>query len=483
MGDGVEQIVDARAMDQIQLAQRVEGQALAVMMLCFVEQLDGRPLVQFGVDLAQMADHRRFVIVGGRHAAFRRLLHFGHVDHQHRVVRGHRAAAFGDDARRGQAMLPAGVGQRLHDVAGVLVQAVVDRAVAARTGAFVVDAQAAADVDMGDARAQLGQLDEVAGRLAHAVGDVADVGDLRAHVEMQQAQAILQAGVAQVFPQIQHLARRQAELGLVTTAVLPFARAQRGQAHAHAQARLDAQLARLLDDQRQLGGLFHHDEGLQAQLAADQGQPDVLAILVAVADDEAAGARQRQHRHQLGLAARFQAEALAGVRGQGAGHAAMLVDLDRVHRGVAATVIPVGLRLGEGGLQLAQAVAQDVREAHQQRQFGTVGAGGIHHLRQRDDRSAVALGRDHHAAGGVHVEIPFRPVRDGIGLAGLVGGPGHRRFQLNTNGRAFYRQWSWGFVTMRALAVPASPRWPRAHRPRPSRPPTTARSFPTQDRP
>ena len=69
MGNGVEQIVDARAMDQIQLAQCIEGQALAVMMLCFVEQLDGRPLVQFGVDLAQMADHRRLVVVRGRNAA------------------------------------------------------------------------------------------------------------------------------------------------------------------------------------------------------------------------------------------------------------------------------------------------------------------------------------------------------------------------------------------------------------------------------
>ena len=69
-----------------------------------------------------------------------------HVGDQHRVVRGHRAAAFGDDARRRQAVLLAGLGQRLHDAGGVLVDAVVDRAVAARTRAFVVDAQAAADV-------------------------------------------------------------------------------------------------------------------------------------------------------------------------------------------------------------------------------------------------------------------------------------------------------------------------------------------------
>ena len=37
------------------------------------------------------------------------------VDDQHRVVRGHRAAGLGDDARRRQPVLGAGLGQRLHD--------------------------------------------------------------------------------------------------------------------------------------------------------------------------------------------------------------------------------------------------------------------------------------------------------------------------------------------------------------------------------
>jgi hypothetical protein len=49
---------------------------------------------------------------------------------------------------------------------------------------------------MGDLVAELGELDEVAHRLAHAVGDVAHVGDLAAHVEMQQLQRVAQAGFA-----------------------------------------------------------------------------------------------------------------------------------------------------------------------------------------------------------------------------------------------------------------------------------------------
>lgn len=239
---------------------------------------------------------------------------------------------------------------------------------------------------------------------------------------MQQVQAVGVFGVTQRLPQVQHLTRRQPELGLVAAAVLPFARAQRGQAHAHAQARLDVQRACLFQHQRQLGRLFDDDEGLQAQLAADQRQADVFAVLVAIADDQPTRTRQRQHRHQLRLAARFQAEALTVMAGQGAGHATVLVDLDRVHGRVAAGVVPFRLRLREGRLQLAQALAQDVRETQQQRQFGPGRTRGIHHFGQRHCR-AIGGRFDHHMAGGVHIEIPIGPMRDRVGLAGLVEGP------------------------------------------------------------
>src|SRR3546814_2182895 len=74
--------------------------------------------------------------------------------------------------------------------------------------------------------------------------------------------------------------------------------------------------------------------------------------------------------YQLGLAAGLQAEAFARVRGQRAGDAAVLVDLDRIHRGVAAGVVPVVARLGEGVLQHAQAVAEHVGESSEERSVG-----------------------------------------------------------------------------------------------------------------
>jgi arginine decarboxylase len=61
-------------------------------MLRFLEQLHRRADVQFVVDLAQVADRRRLVVVLVRHAAFLRLLHFRDIGDQHRVVCGHRAA-------------------------------------------------------------------------------------------------------------------------------------------------------------------------------------------------------------------------------------------------------------------------------------------------------------------------------------------------------------------------------------------------------
>ena len=170
------------------------------------------------------------------------------------------------------------------------------------------------------------------------------------------------------------------------------------------------------------------DEGLEPELAADQRQADVLAVLVTVANDHAARARQRQHRHEFGLAARFQAEALAVVRSERTGDPGMLVNLDRIHRGVTAGVIPLGHRLRERALQLAQAVAEDIGEAHQQRQLRALRLRLVDHVGQRDLRPLRTTRRHGDAAGRVDIEVTLRPVRNRIGLAGVVERPGgHRR--------------------------------------------------------
>ena len=190
-----------------------------------------------------------------------------------------------------QAVLRARLGQRLHDRRGVLLEAVVDRVVAARARALVVDAEAAADVDVADVDAGAAQLDEVARRLAHTAGDVAHVRDLRAHVEVQQLE-LLRAGP----PRSSSASRSSSWRGLSPNLALsppvfchlPAPIVARRTRTPSSGSTLE--LARLLDHAAQLGRLLDHDEDRQAELAADQREPDVLAVLVAVADHDAARA-------------------------------------------------------------------------------------------------------------------------------------------------------------------------------------------------
>ena len=344
MRDGVEQIVEARALRQRQLPERVQRLALRTA-----------PAAPRGrarsADACRVADGSR---AGGAARPARRSRVGGTAPSRRRSTSDTfttitawcavmRAAGFGDHVRRRQLVLGAGLGQRLHQGVRELVEAVVDRAEAARARAFVVHAQAAADVHVADRAAELAQLDEVAHRLAHAVGDVAHVGDLRAHVEVQQLQRIEQVGGAQLLDQVEHLARRQPELGLVAAAVLPLAGAERGQAHAHAEAAASTPSAAASSiTSVELGRLSRSTMKVsQAELAADQRQADdTRGPCSRCRSRRCRACASAEHRHQLGLGAGLEAEAFAALRGQLAGHAVVLVDLDRIDRGVAAGVIP-----------------------------------------------------------------------------------------------------------------------------------------------
>ena len=134
-------------------------------------------------------------------------------------------------------------------VVGVFLQRVVDRRLEVGLRAVVVDAEAAADVEVLDAGADAVQLDVDAGRLGQGVLDVADVGDLAAQVEVDQLQAVGHAALLEVLEGLQHLGERQAELGAVAGAGLPAAGAARRQLDAHADDRPDVQLLGIADDQ------------------------------------------------------------------------------------------------------------------------------------------------------------------------------------------------------------------------------------------
>ena len=209
------------------------------------------------------------------------------VDHQHRVVRDDRAPRLGDDGRVRHAAGVADLLQREDDVVGVLLHRVVHRRREVGLRAVVVDAQAAAHVEVLERRAQLDDLDEEAPRLAQRVLDRADRRDLAAEVEVQQLEAAQQVVRAQEVDRLDHLARRQAELRAVAARGLPAPRALGRQLDAHADARPHADLLRDLGDERQLGELLDDDDHRAPQLRRHERGLDVLLVLVAVADDRA----------------------------------------------------------------------------------------------------------------------------------------------------------------------------------------------------
>ena len=78
----------------------------------------------------------------------------------------------------------------IDDVVGVFLQRVVDARFEIGLRAVVVDAQAAADVQVLQAGAGARQVHVDADRFVHRALDLADVGDLAAQVEVQQVEAV-----------------------------------------------------------------------------------------------------------------------------------------------------------------------------------------------------------------------------------------------------------------------------------------------------
>ena len=143
-------------------------------------------------------------------------------------------------------------------------------------------------------------------RLLHRVLDRDDARDLAADVEVQELQAVehVRARPADRRP------RRSPAVVRPNLARSPAESAQRptprgGELGAHAEDRPNAQLFRGAEDDVELLDALEHDDHGLVELLRDERRLDVLLILVAVADDEAARVLHRGERDQeLGLASR-----------------------------------------------------------------------------------------------------------------------------------------------------------------------------------
>ena len=354
------------------------------------------------------------------------------VRDQHRMVCSDRAAGFGDYRRVRQAVLFAGIANRPDDVVGIFVQAIVYRAVRLRAGPFVVHAQAAAHVKALNIHAELMQLNVETRGFTHTSGDVANIGHLRAEVEVQQLNAVQTTALAQNFHQLKHLVRREAKLGFFTAGRLPFTGTLRRQSRTHAKAWDHVQTLGLFQHDRDFGHLLDHQIDLVAHLLANQRQTNVFAIFIAVTDDHRPGhARVRQNRHQLRFRACFQAQRLAGMD-QGLNHATVLIDLDRVNEEIVAVITIRFPRAFERGINRTQAMLQDLREAEQCRQALTLRFTGFHqfseiHARFRD----VRIRADTDVAQLVNVVVVIAPPGNIVSAQHLAGFLGAHRNLLH----------------------------------------------------
>jgi hypothetical protein len=126
------------------------------------------------------------------------------------MVRRDGASALGDDGVR-HADLVAHVLHVIDDVVGVFLQGIVDAGFEIGLRAVVVDAQAAAHVQILQAGAGARQVDVHADGFVHRGLDLPDIGDLAAQVEVQQVQAIGHAGVAQFLQGAHRLRDRRVQ--------------------------------------------------------------------------------------------------------------------------------------------------------------------------------------------------------------------------------------------------------------------------------
>ncbi len=266
------------------------------------------------------------------------------------MIGRHRAPGLAHDHRMRDVARVADARDPVDHIARVLVERVVHRGGEIGAAAVVVDAEAAADVDVLQSRAHELELRVHVRELVDRVLDAADVLQLAARVAVHQLQAVEHVARLEHVEQLEDLGDEQAELGLLAGGGAPAPGALAEELHAHADARAHLVGVRVLEDEPELLEVLDHRDDGAAELGGERHRLDVAVVLEAVADDEALG-RVLGHGHdreQLGLGAHFQPEAeLLAVAVDLLDHQALLVHLDRVHRRVAILVVVLRDRLRE----------------------------------------------------------------------------------------------------------------------------------------
>ena len=113
------------------------------------------------------------------------------------------------------------------------------------------------------------------------------------------------------------------------------------------------------------------------------------------------------------------------MREQRVNHTFLLIDLDRVDRGVAAMVVVALHRAVERATQLVYAVLQDTGKAYQHWQREVVRGELTRKRVQVESLVGARVGAHGDVALRVDVEVAVAPVGDVISVACALDGPGH----------------------------------------------------------
>ena len=145
------------------------------------------------------------------------------VEQQDRVVGHQGPARFGDDDRVGDVLVLQRGHDRLDDVGAVFLEGVVAAGEKIGLGTVVIHSQAAAEIEVFDLGPFLDQPGIDPAGLVDRGADLADIGDLRAQVVVDQFEAVEHAGAGQQVHCLDDLAGVEPENGALAAGFRPVA--------------------------------------------------------------------------------------------------------------------------------------------------------------------------------------------------------------------------------------------------------------------
>ena len=186
----------------------------------------------------------------------------------------------------------------------------------------------------------------------------------------------------------------------------------------------------MFEDQRQLGKILDHRDDDAAELGGEDHGFNVAVILEPVADDDALGISfgHGHHGKQLRLRTDFKAKTeLRAVAVHLFDYEALLIDLDREHRGVAILVVVLRDRIGERVVQVAQAVGENVGEPHHEWRAQIARLQAFDHFEEIDLAFRERVGPHHHVAGRIDAKVSGTPSLHLVQLERILDLPGLAR--------------------------------------------------------